>query len=73
MSIFVDHVQRKIDEAFRERTTPELCLGFVRYEFMRRLKPNSFNLLYQQAFISQRPFDDLVDELIEAEGKMNER
>jgi len=63
---------KKIEEASKERTTTELAAGFVRYEFMRRLKPNSFNLLYQQAFISQRPFDDLVDELIEVEGKMNE-
>lgn len=60
---------KKIEEASKERTTTELAHGFVRYEFMRRLKPNSFNLLYQQAFISQRPFDDLVDELIESEGK----
>ena len=63
---------KKIKEATTERVKLELAAGFVRYEFMRRLKPNSFNLLYEQAFISQRPFDDLVDELIEAEGKMND-
>lgn len=66
------HLDNKIAEAYRERTKKETALGFVRYEFVRRLKPNSFNLLYEQAFISQRPFDDLVDELIEAEGKMND-
>lgn len=63
---------KKIEEASKDCTATELAHGFVRYEFMRRIKPNSFNLLYQQAFISQRSFDDLVDELIEAEGKMNE-
>lgn len=68
----MSHLQKQIDEAFRERTTPELCLGYVRYEFVRKLKPTRYMAFWMEALNDSKAFDDLIDRAIEAEGKMND-
>lgn len=58
-----------INKASDERTCSELSLGFVRYEYVRRLTPYTFDKIWMRSMEERRPFDDIIDEMIEREAK----
>lgn len=62
-------IHQKINDAAKERVKLELALGFVRYEFVRRLKPSEFNQIWMRSMNDRKHFDDIIDELIEKEAK----
>lgn len=63
------HLESQVAEANQERTLNETALGFVRYKFVRRLKPSEFNQIWMRSMNDRKHFDDIIDELIEKEAK----
>lgn len=61
-------LQQAVYEAEGETQTT-LALGFVRYEFVRKLTPSMFHVIWSQSMSDQKPLDDIIDELIEEEAK----
>ena len=55
--------QRLVRLVASNHTPEELALGYLRYEAVRRMNPNTFGKLYKLN-LSGRFFDDLVDEAI---------
>lgn len=45
------------------RTVPDLALGYLRYEALRRLHPPEYKALHEKNLAGQR-FDDMVDDLV---------
>ena len=45
------------------RTVPDLTLGYLRYEALRRLNPMMFKKLHERNLVGER-FDDMVDSLV---------
>ena len=57
-------MSRKMRETIDERSVGELCVGYLRYEALRKLNPRQFTELHRLNLSGAR-FDDMVDELIE--------
>jgi hypothetical protein len=60
-------LQRKVSKAVKANNPKELALGFVRYEAVRRLGPQKFQEIHSQSIAGGRRFDELIDEIINAE------
>jgi hypothetical protein len=54
-------IQSLIEDAINSNTKEELALGFLRYESLRKIGPNTFSLYYKRN-MSGIPFDSIVDE-----------
>lgn len=65
----MNKITQKVIEAKEERTELETALGFVRYEFVRKLTPSMFHVIWDQAIKDRKPFDDIIDEEIEKDGQ----
>ena len=62
-------IHQKVTEAKDERSYTECALGFVLYEFVRRLRPKQFERIWQRNISENKSFDDIIDEMIEREAK----
>lgn len=60
-----------------DKTFQELCIGYCRYEAVRKLNLRQFTELYNKNLKEGVPFDSLVDELLDKEPstwmKLNEK
>jgi hypothetical protein len=56
-------MEKIIAKAIEKRNLPELALGYVRYEILRRVTPFYYKDMCDRCMRGKR-FDDLVDELV---------